>query len=499
LVRYVGARGARPALTEHPVGAAESRVEPTPDRAIGQNPLHAFDDRDPLMDAREVRLAPELSARLAHRAQALAPLGSLAADAVAASPDEQQALTRLVERLANTYPYGDPHYVGQMLKPPHPLAWAAYATAMLLNPNNHALDGGPATAGMEHEAVAAIAAMFGYGESLGHLTSSGTIANLEALWVARELRPQQAILFCENAHYTHERMCRVLGVHGESLPQDERGRVDLDALERRLRAGGVGTVVATLGTTGLGALDPVDAIAELCKRHGARLHVDGAYGGFFALLADGGDPGVEPGPFAALPQADSIVVDPHKHGLQPYGCGCVVFADPSIGRLYAHESPFTYFTSSELHLGEISLECSRAGAAAAALWTTLEALPLTRRGLGRELAASRSVALRLAAALEGEELALVVAPELDIVCVFPRLERASAIGERCEQAFGSLAHAGWHTAKLTAETAWLRRSHPWIEPDAEALTVLRMVLMKPAHADVLDELAAVLRQHLRGG
>jgi len=94
---------------------------------------------------------------------------------------------------------------------------------------------------------------------------------------------------------------------------------------------------------------------------------------------------------------------------------------------------------------------------------------------------------------------VVVAPELDIVCVFPRLERASAIGERCEQAFGSLAHAGWHTAKLTAETAWLRRSHPWIEPDAEALTVLRMVLMKPAHADVLDELAAVLRQHLRGG
>jgi glutamate/tyrosine decarboxylase-like PLP-dependent enzyme len=448
------------------------------------------------MDAREVRLAPELSARLARRAQELAPLGSLAAERVPASPAEQQALAALVERLANTYPYGDPHYVGQMLKPPHPLAWAAYATAMLLNPNNHALDGGPATAGMEQEAVAAIAAMFGYSQPLGHLTSSGTIANLEALWVARELRPQQAILFGENAHYTHERMCRVLGVAGEQLPQDEFGRLDIEALEHRLRAGGVGTVVATLGTTGLGALDPLAEIAALCERHGARLHVDGAYGGFYALLADGLDPGVDRVPFDALARADSIVVDPHKHGLQPYGCGCVLFADPAVGRFYAHESPFTYFTSSDLHLGEISLECSRAGAAAAALWTTLQALPLSRDGLGSELAGARSAALSLADELAGEGLSLVVAPELDIICVFPLLASASAIGTRCERAFDSLARAGWHAAKLRADTAWLRRRHPWIEPDAAEVTVLRMVLMKPAHGGIVAELAPVLREHL---
>ena len=67
--------------------------------------------------------------------------------------------------------------------------------------------------------------------------------------------------------------------------------------------------------------------------------------------------------FALLAHADSIVVDPHKHGLQPYGCGCVLFRDPKVGRFYRHESPYTYFTSNELHLGEISLECSRPGAA----------------------------------------------------------------------------------------------------------------------------------------
>jgi glutamate/tyrosine decarboxylase-like PLP-dependent enzyme len=448
------------------------------------------------MDARDVRLDPELTRRLAARAAALAPLASLSLDTVTLTPGELAALGQLTERLANNYPYGEPRYVGQMLKPPHPLAWAAYATAMLLNPNNHALDGGPATAELEKEAVAAIAAMFGYGEPLGHLTSSGTIANLEALWVARELRPDAAILFGENAHYTHGRMCEVLGVRAEAIPQDVLGRIDTGRLERRLGAGGVGTVVATLGTTSLGALDPIEEIAPLCARHGVRLHVDAAYGGFYALLADGAEPGVDRAPFDALALADSIVVDPHKHGLQPYGCGCVLFADPAVGRLYAHDSPYTYFSSNELHLGEISLECSRAGAAAAALWATLVALPLTRDGLGSQLAATRAATLRLAHAIGDSELAMVLPPALDIICPFPRLARASQISARCERAFDSLAAAGWHAAKLRVRASWLAQGHPWIECDADEVTTLRMVLMKPAHADIVEELAAVLGEHL---
>ena len=245
-----------------------------------------------MMGPHDVRLDPELAQRLARRAAALAPLGSLSSDIVMLAPEQAAALQRLAERLAGTYPYGEPHYVGQMLKPPHPLAWAAYATAMLLNPNNHALDGGPATAAMEEEAVAAIAAMFGYDEHIGHLTSSGTIANLEALWVARESHPDEVILYGENAHYTHARMCQLLGARAEQIRQDALGRLELEALETRLRAGGVGTVVATLGTTSLGAIDRIEQIAELCSRHSARLHVDAAYGGFFALLADGAQPGV---------------------------------------------------------------------------------------------------------------------------------------------------------------------------------------------------------------
>ena len=98
----------------------------------------------------------------------------------------------MAHRLGDNYPYFHPLYAGQMLKPPHPLARAAYALAMKINPNNHARDGGRASSEMEIEAVGQIAAMFGWTESrryLGHLTSSGTLANLEALWVAGQLAP----------------------------------------------------------------------------------------------------------------------------------------------------------------------------------------------------------------------------------------------------------------------------------------------------------------------
>jgi glutamate/tyrosine decarboxylase-like PLP-dependent enzyme len=91
------------------------------------------------------------------------------------------AFAEFAERMRGNYPYFHPSYAGQMLKPPHPAAVAGYVAAMLVNPNNHALDGGKVTSEMEKEVVAELATMFGYRTHLGHLTSSGTIANLEAL------------------------------------------------------------------------------------------------------------------------------------------------------------------------------------------------------------------------------------------------------------------------------------------------------------------------------
>src|SRR6185503_6395310 len=85
----------------------------------------------------------------------------------------ERVLVEAAERLRDNYPYGHPLYVGQMLKPPHPAARLAYALAMTINPNNHALDGGRASSAMEKEAVAALAALFGWSTHLGHLCGGG--------------------------------------------------------------------------------------------------------------------------------------------------------------------------------------------------------------------------------------------------------------------------------------------------------------------------------------
>jgi glutamate/tyrosine decarboxylase-like PLP-dependent enzyme len=412
------------------------------------------------------------------------------------------AFAEFTDRLADNYPFFHPRYAGQMLKPPHPAAVAGYLAAMLINPNNHALDGGPATARMEREVTAQIAAMFGFGTHLGHLTTSGTIANLEALFVARELHPGRGIAFSADAHYTHSRMCGLLGIEGHPVPVDSHGRMDLDALDDLLRTGGVGTVVLTAGTTGLGAIDPIHEALRLCRRHGARIHVDAAYGGFFTILANA-DGGLPAAPWRAIAECDSVVVDPHKHGLQPYGCGAVLFRDPDVARFYLHDSPYTYFTSADLHLGEISLECSRAGAAAAALWLTFRLLPPTPDGLGQVLAAGRRAALAWSALIEKSAvLDLYQQPELDIVSYFPVTEPAAL--SRIDQASERILQAGMtgpdpvFLSTLRADAGAFLARHGSVRQDAPGARILRSVLMKPEAETYLPHLHERLEQLARG-
>ena len=412
----------------------------------------------------------------------------------------KNALNALVERLSDNYPFFHPDYAGQMLKPPHPVALAAYLAAARINPNNHALDGGPATAALEREVIEQFAALFGYREHLGHLTSSGTIANLEALWIASRLHPGRAIAFSSEAHYTHARMCEMLGVPTVVVPADACGKLDLHALELERS---IGTVVVTAGTTATGAVDPVDDVVRLARERNWRVHLDAAYGGFFKLIAGEPEARMNTAPWNAFAQCDSIVVDPHKHGLQPYGCGCVIFADPAVGAFYKHDSPYTYFTSKELHLGEISLECSRAGAAAASLWTTLLVLPLkAREGLGAVLLACRRAALGAVERVRrGGKLTPVVAPELDILTLAPlrRGERASArdVSARTEKIFAVCqndAKRPFYLAKWRVARSLGEKTLPSLEWDDEGCTVIRSVLMKPEHAAIVDDLIDRLEQ-----
>ena len=397
-------------------------------------------------------------------------------------------LHQVAERMQNNFPYQHPLYAGQMLKPPHPVARLAYMLAMWINPNNHALDGGRASSRMEKEAVAELAQMIGWKTHLGHLCSGGTMANLEALWVAGKFNPGKIIIASEQAHYTHHRISEVLQLPFQAVPCDRRGRMDTDALEILLKTGAIGTVVATLGTTATGSVDPLPAILELRNKYDFRLHVDAAYGGYF-ILADNLQSETRAA-FNLLSAADSVVIDPHKHGLQPYGAGCVLFKDPAVGIYYKHDSPYTYFSSAELHLGEISLECSRPGAAAVALWATQQLFPLIKDGeFSRNLSKGRIAAQQLHDHLKNDSRFLTIfEPELDIVIWAPSAKNLQKVSELSRIFFQKAAENNLHLA-LAALPATLAAPYwPEVNMNDSTVTCLRSCLMKPEHLDWLPQI-----------
>ena len=254
--------------------------------------------------------------------------------------------------------------------------------------------------------------------------------------------------------------------------------------------------MATIGTTGTGSVDPLPEILRLRSQQNFRLHVDAAYGGYFMLAGNLNRQTREA--CEQIVHADSIVVDPHKHGLQPYGCGCVLFRDPAIGALYKHDSPYTYFTSSELHLGEISLECSRPGASAVALWATQKLLPLVRGGeFAAGLEASRDAAVTLAERLSADSRWLVpFPPELDIVVWAPRAASARLASARSQRIFNAAAARGLHLALVRMPAAYFPSLAADPSDPSGSVLCLRSVLMKPEHCEWLTRILPILETAL---
>ena len=264
--------------------------------------------------------------------------------------------------------------------------------------------------------------------------------------------------------------------------------MDVSALAKRVGRGDVGTVVATMGTTATGSVDPLPEILDLRAKHGFRIHADAAYGGYFVLTENLGEDAERA--VARIGEADSIVIDPHKHGLQPYGCGCVLFRDAGVGRMYKHDSPYTYFSSAELHLGEISLECSRPGAAAAALWATQRLLPLKKGGeFARGLERGRKAALALFGKLRADaRFVTAFSPELDIVVFAPKATSVSGASVLSRKIFEAAARRDLHLAVAELPVRFWEENLGATKRERETITCLRSVLMKPEHFDWVDRI-----------
>ena len=151
-------------------------------------------------------------------------------------------------------------------------------------------------------------------------------------------------------------------------------------------------------------------------------------------------------------------------------------------------TPYTYFTSDDLHLGEISLECSRAGASAVGLWATHQLMPPVRGGeFAKDLSKSRSAALKFYNKLfESNQFFPIVKPETDIVVWGMKGERTSEMSKAAKALFKRAEESQLYLSLYKYPTS--KFSNVDFKIDSDYLVCLRSSLMKPEHEDWLDEI-----------
>lgn len=308
----------------------------------------------------------------------------------------EEELNKFLELQKKNLPYFHPRYSAQMLKDPTIPSILGYLTFIMSNPNNHAWEGGPVTTEMELEVVDTLLKMCGFKSGWGHLASGGSLANMEAVWAARDYYGNGTVFFSEVSHYSWKRICKILNIDSyEEVAVDGTFRMNLNALEDALKKSSKPLmVVANFGSTGAGSVDNIEGIIELKTRYNFHLHIDAAYGGFFrsCILDDNYellpyDPQGEVSlhsynQLKHFAEADSITIDPHKQGFMQYGAGAVIYKDEALREPLSNTAPYTYHKTDKPNIGMFSLEGSRPGAMAAACYLTYKVLPPVASGLG---------------------------------------------------------------------------------------------------------------------
>lgn len=405
----------------------------------------------------------------------------------------QSILDDLSVRLrSNSVPWHSPRYFGHMNSETLMPAILAYSYAMLWNGNNVAYESSPGTSQMEEEVGQDFAKLNGYKDGWGHISADGSLANMEGLWYARnmkslplamkEIKPElvsgksewellnmsaEEVLDILNSvapevasdikahsaraghnmdklgkwivpqtkHYSWLKAADVTGVGLDnviSCPVDDHYRLDVSALEKIIRDLAdkeipVLGVVAVVGSTEEGQIDPVDKIVKLrdkLQKEGIYfyLHIDAAYGSYGRSLFLDEDNNFIPydelkgihqkygvfqedkeyisryvyDVYEAFPEAQSITVDPHKMGYVPYAAGGITIRHKSMRDIIGYFPVYVYDKRSgaPATLTPYILEGSKAGATAAAVWTAHRVLPLNVSGYGKLIGRSIEAANR---------------------------------------------------------------------------------------------------------
>ncbi|MFL6467810.1 MAG: pyridoxal phosphate-dependent decarboxylase family protein [Pyrinomonadaceae bacterium] len=231
----------------------------------------------------------------------------------------------------------------------------------------------PGAVRMENMLLRWMCDLVGYGPgSLGNLTTSGSLANMIAVVVARDAKgiksadiPRSVIYLSKQTHHSVDKAIRVAGL-GECILRfvalDEKFRIDAGALEQQIEedeSAGLNPflVVASAGTTDVGAIDPLPEIGAIAKRHGLWCHIDAAYGGFFILTEEGKSK------LRGLELTDSLIIDPHKGLFLPYGLGVVLVKNvEDLKRSYSFNANYmqdAFAGPDELSPAELSPELTK--------------------------------------------------------------------------------------------------------------------------------------------
>lgn len=280
------------------------------------------------------------------------------------------------ELMALSVRTGSVNFSNQLFSGFDPVAIVGEWMAATINASMYTYEVAPAMTLVEREVIARMGRAAGWDKAEGLFTPGGSLANLMAMLLARQrmfpdakangLGAASPVVFASGeAHYCVERAAVILGLGSKAVvhvPTDGYGRMRLDALEHALaHAKATGRVpmmvVATSGTTVLGAYDPIEPIADIARREGLWLHVDGAYGGS-ALLSPTRRPLM-----AGIERADSMTWCAHKMLNVPLSASVILVRQPGLlHQCNAVHAEYLYHADNDapdLDTGEMSIQCGR--------------------------------------------------------------------------------------------------------------------------------------------